>query len=46
VNVKVTRRELFLRKLRIARIGPEGLETKLTAGEPVFIIDLRNSLDV
>jgi hypothetical protein len=42
----VTRRQLFLRKLRIARISPEELETKLTAGEPVFIVDLRHDLDV
>ena len=44
--VKVTRRQLFLRRLRIARISPEELEAKLTAGEPVFIVDLRHELDV
>jgi membrane protein DedA with SNARE-associated domain len=46
VGVKVTRRQLFLRKLRIARISPEELDAKLTAGEPVFIVDLRHDLDV
>ena len=46
LGVKVTRRQLFLRQLRIARISPEELEAKLTAGEPVFIVDLRHELDV
>ena len=46
VGVKVTRRQLFLRKLRIERIRPEELDAKLTAGEPVFIVDLRHDLDV
>jgi hypothetical protein len=46
VGVKVTRRQLFLRKLHMARISPEELQTKLTAGEPVFIVDLRHDLDV
>ena len=44
--VKVIRRQLFLRKLRIARISPEELEAKLGAGEAVFVVDLRNELDV
>ena len=38
--------QLFLRQLRIARISPEELEGKLTAREPVFIVDLRHELDV
>ena len=46
LGVKVTRRQLFLRQLRIARISPEELEGKLTAREPVFIVDLRHELDV
>jgi membrane protein DedA with SNARE-associated domain len=46
LGVKVTRRQLFLRELRIARISPEELEAKLTAREPVFIVDLRHELDV
>ena len=46
LGVKVTRRQLFLRQLRMARISPEELEGKLTAREPVFIVDLRHELDV
>jgi membrane protein DedA with SNARE-associated domain len=46
LGVKVTRRQLFLRELRIARISPEELEAKVMAGEPVFIVDLRHELDV
>jgi hypothetical protein len=46
LGVKVTRRQLFLRTLRIARISPEELDATLTAGEPVFIVDLRHDLDV
>jgi membrane protein DedA with SNARE-associated domain len=46
LGVKVTRRQLFIRRLRIARIGPEELEAKLSAGEPVFIVDLRQELDI
>jgi len=46
LGVKVTRRQLFLRQLRIARINPEDLQAKITAGEPVFIVDLRHDLDV
>jgi membrane protein DedA with SNARE-associated domain len=46
VGIKVTRRQLFIRQLRIARISPEELETKLTAGQSVFIVDLRHDLDV
>ena len=46
LGMKVTRRQLFIRQLRIARISPEGLEAKLNAGEPVFIVDLRQELDI
>ena len=46
LGIKVTRRQLFLRQLRIARISPEELEAKLIAHEPVFIVDLRHELDV
>lgn len=44
--VKVTRRQLFLRQLRIARISPEELAAKLSAHEPVLVVDLRHELDV
>jgi rhodanese-related sulfurtransferase len=46
LGIKVTRRQLFLRQLRIARITAEQLEAELRAGEPVFIADLRHDLDV
>ena len=46
LGVKVTRRQLFIRQLRIARISPDELAAKLTAGEAVFIVDLRHEVDV
>lgn len=46
LGVKVTRRQLFIRQLRIARISPEELEAKLRAHEPMFVVDLRHELDV
>jgi len=46
VLLKYIRRQLFLRRLRIARISPEALKAKLDAGEDVTILDLRGALDV
>jgi len=46
VLLKYLRRQLFLRRLRIARISPEDLKRKLEAGEDVAILDLRSALDV
>jgi membrane protein DedA with SNARE-associated domain len=46
VGLKYVRRQLFLRRLRIARISPESLKQKLDAGEDVAIFDLRTGLDV
>jgi membrane protein DedA with SNARE-associated domain len=46
LGVKVTRRQLFLRQVRMARISPEELQARLTAGEAVYIVDLRHDLDV
>jgi len=46
VLVKYVRRRLFLRALRIARIAPEALKSRLDAGEDVTIIDLRKRLEV
>jgi len=46
LGVKITRRRLFLRRLRIARISPEELEARLRAHEPVFIVDLRHEVEV
>jgi membrane protein DedA with SNARE-associated domain len=46
IGLKYVRRQLFLRRLRIARIAPEDLGRMLDAGEDVAIIDLRTALDV
>ena len=46
VLVKFVRRRLYLRALRIARITPEALKSRLDAGEDVTVIDLRTRLDV
>jgi len=46
ILLKYVRRQLFLRRLRIARITPEDLKRKLAAGEDVVILDLRGALDV
>ena len=46
IGVKYLRRQLFLRRLRIARIAPGDLGRMLDAGEDVAIIDLRTALDV
>ena len=39
-------RQLFLRQLRIARMGAEELKARMDSGESVIIIDLRHALDV
>ena len=46
VVLKYLRRQLFLRRLRTARISAEELKGKLAAGEEIVIIDLRTALDV
>ena len=46
VVVKYLRRQLFIRRLRMARIPPEDLRQKIDAGEDVTIIDLRTALEV
>jgi membrane protein DedA with SNARE-associated domain len=46
IGLKYVRRQLFIRRLRIARIAPEDLGRMLEAGEDVAIIDLRTALDV
>src|SRR5262245_25442094 len=46
LGIKVTRRQLSLRQLRIARLSPEEVQAKIMAGEPVFIVDLRHDFDV
>ena len=46
ILVKYVRRRLFLRKLRVARISPEALKSRLDAGEDITIIDLRPRFEV
>ena len=46
VVLKYLRRQLFLRRLRMARISAEELKGKLAAGEEIVVIDLRTALDV
>lgn len=41
---KWVHRQLFLRSLRIARIGPDELKRMLDAGEDVSIVDLRSAI--
>ena len=43
---KYIQRQRFLHRLRIARISPEELMEKLTAGDEVMVVDLRHPLDV
>jgi membrane protein DedA with SNARE-associated domain len=43
---KFIQRRRFLRRLRIARITPEELMDKLTAGENISIVDLRQPIDI
>lgn len=43
---KYVQRQRFLRRLRIARITPKELMERLTAGDEVMIVDLRQPLDV
>jgi hypothetical protein len=42
---RVSRRR-FIRRLRIARITPKELMDKLTAGETISIVDLRQPVDI
>jgi membrane protein DedA with SNARE-associated domain len=43
---KYIQRQRFLRRLRIARISPKELMDKLSAGEDISIVDLRQPIDV
>ncbi|HEX7229748.1 MAG TPA: VTT domain-containing protein, partial [Candidatus Binatia bacterium] len=43
---KFIQRQRFIRRLRIARITPKELMEKLTAGENISIVDLRQPMDV
>ena len=44
IGWKYWERQRFLRQLRIARITPEELQTKLAGGEPLVVVDLRSSV--
>jgi hypothetical protein len=43
---KFVQRRRFVRRLRIARITPKELMDKLTAGENISIVDLRQPIDI
>ena len=43
---KFIQRRRFIRRLRIARITPKELMDKLTAGENISIVDLRQPMDI
>ena len=43
---KFIQRRRFLRRLRIARITPKELMDKLTAGETISSVDLRQPMDI
>ena len=43
---KFIQRRRFIRRLRIARITPKELMDKLTAGEDISIVDLRQPMDI
>ena len=43
--VKIWLRQTFLRRLRIARIEPAELHRRLSAAEPLFLVDLRHAFD-
>ena len=45
-GVKYTRRRLFMRHLRRARIDPIDLKQRLDRGDQVLIVDLRTTLDI
>jgi membrane protein DedA with SNARE-associated domain len=42
---KFIQRRRFLRKLKVARITPEELRDRMGAGEDLYIVDLRTTLD-
>jgi membrane protein DedA with SNARE-associated domain len=45
ISIKFVARQRFLREVRIGRISPLELKEKIDAGEELFIVDLRHSLD-
>jgi len=45
VGWKFVSRQLFLRKMRIARISPEELKAKIDGGQDVLVVDVRDRID-
>jgi len=45
LGVKYAQRRRFLRDLKVARISPQELRSRLAEGEEVLIVDLRGALD-
>jgi len=45
IGWKFFQRQRFIRSLRIARISPAELKSRMDGGEPVHIVDLRHSLE-
>jgi hypothetical protein len=45
VAVKFVQRQLFLRRLRMARITPEELHRRIASGEDLIVVDLRHTVD-
>jgi membrane protein DedA with SNARE-associated domain len=45
ITYKFIARQRFMRQLRIGRISVDELKTKIDAGEPLVIVDLRHALD-
>ncbi len=45
IGGKYISRQRFLRKMRIARITPEELKTKLDGGEEMIVVDVRDRID-
>lgn len=45
VLVKLIRRQVFLQRLRIARISPDDLRLLLEGEQPPFVVDLRHPVD-
>ncbi len=44
--LKLIQRQVFLRRLRMARIHPQELWQKLDAGERIAVVDLRHPMDI
>lgn len=45
IGVKAVRRQLFLRRLRVARVHPDELAALLASPAPPFVVDLRHDED-